>query len=709
MKNQGYVYANKALESAVRDLKSSFFDIFYHSQGTLLMLMTQLDELEVENQSLKEEAVDLINSQGTLLSESMALVEDLIRSIKKIDNNGKKIDKFNRSYVISRSKQFTKVEGPSVGVAVPVAEVTTEVKTEPVTEAVTEVQTEPVTEAVAEVKTEPVTEAVTEVQTEPVTEAVTEVQTEPVTEAVAEVQTEPVTEAVAEAQTEPVTEAVAEVQTEPVTEAVTEVQTEPVTEAVAEVQTEPVTEAVAEVQVEESTEVSTVSTGLELDPNAPVEEATEPSTEKQKKYIADTPEGVVKDLKQALLTMPGMENLKFDNQGNPDFSSVLPQNVLDDFSSKFGFQVSVKKSLNKKDDEMDDESVTASESTVELPFAMEPVIPTPAPPAPPAANSINQGELTTEAVVETNTEPVMLEVTTEATTEVATEAVIPGATVAMPEATTEATTEVATEAVIPGATVAMPEATTEATTEAATEAVIPGATIAMPEATTEATTEIATEAVIPGATIAMPEATTEATTEVATEAVIPGATIAMPEATTEATTEAATEASTDLAMAGIQVAMPTEDVAIEGQILPFGEVSTEAETEPVTEAATEATTEDNTVRRFVDQSVNVKAMLVSDSQYNKLAGSRVTQEAVLTFKRILPEKGHNGTHLVTVDSTHTETAAVPTTENMTADDKNRTIEAMMVDANNLYNAGKIAEAQALYDKISEINKTLVKN
>ena len=119
--------------------------------------------------------------------------------------------------------------------------------------------------------------------------------------------------------------------------------------------------------------------------------------------------------------------------------------------------------------------------------------------------------------------------------------------------------------------------------------------------------------------------------------------------------------------------------------------------------------EDNTVRRFVDQSVNVKAMLVSDSQYNKLAGSRVTQEAVLTFKRILPEKGHNGTHLVTVDSTHTETAAVPTTENMTADDKNRTIEAMMVDANNLYNAGKIAEAQALYDKISEINKTLVKN
>ena len=72
MKNTSYVYANKALESAVKELKSSFFDIFYHSQGTLLMLMTQLDELEVDSKELKEEAVDLINSQGTLLSESMS-------------------------------------------------------------------------------------------------------------------------------------------------------------------------------------------------------------------------------------------------------------------------------------------------------------------------------------------------------------------------------------------------------------------------------------------------------------------------------------------------------------------------------------------------------------------------------------------------------------------------------------------------------------
>ena len=545
MKNTSYVYANKALESAVRDLKSSFFDIFYHSQGTLLMLMKQLDELEVENEEAKEEAVDLINSQGTLLSDSMALVEELIRSIKKIDNNGKKIDKFNRSYVISRSKQFTKVDGKPVAVSAPA----------------------------------PVTEVATEVQTEPVTEVATEVQTEPVTEVATEVQTEPATE-------------------------ITSVESQ------------------GDVS-EESTEVSTTVTGLELDPNAPVEEDTEPTTEKPKKYIADTPEGVVKDLKQALLTMPGMENLKFDSNGNPDFASVLPQDVLDDFNSKFGFQVSVKRTLNNMDNvEMDGatEAIIPSESTVELPFAVEPVIPTPAPPAPPAANSINQSELTAETTT---------------------------------EATTEASTEVATEV------------------------------------TTEVTSEVSTAA--------------------ATEAVIPGAEVVMPEVTTEVTSKVTTEASTDLAMAGIQIAMPTEDAVVEGQILPFGEVSTEAATEAITEAVTEAPTEDNSVRRFTDQSVNVKAILVSDNQFNKLAGSRVTQEALLTFKRILPEKGHSGTHLVTVDASQTAPAAVPSTENMTAEDKNRTIEAMMADANNLYNAGKIAEAQALYDKISEINKTLVKS
>ena len=630
MKNTGYVYANKALESAVKELKSSFFDIFYHSQGTLLMLMTQLDELEVDSEVLKEEAVDLINSQGTLLSEAMSLVEELIRSIKKIDNNGKKIDTFNRKYVVDRGKNFTKVERKTAVAAAPV----TEVKTEAVIEAPTEVQTEPVTEVATEVKTEPVTEAATEVQTEPVTEVATEVQTEPVTEVATEVQTEPVTEATTEIQTE----------------------------------------------------VSTTLTGLEIDPNASVEEVTEPSTEKPKKYIADTPEGVNKDLKQALLTMPGMEGLKFDSNGRPDFTSVLPQNVLDEFNSKFGFQVSVKKTLADMENvEFDGatEAIVPNEATMDLPFASEPVIPTPAPPAPPASNSVSQSELTTEATTEAITE-----VQTEAVTEAAIEAVIPAVEVA---------TETQTEAVIPAvevATEAQTEAvipTVEVATEAQTEAVIP---------TVEVATEAQTEAVIPAV---------EVTTEAQTELSISGVQVAMPvEKSTEVGTEAQTEVVTELSIPGVQIAMPTEGDAVEGGILPFGEATTEVVTEVATEVQTEAPTEEETIRKFNDQSTNVRAILVSDNQYNKLAGSRVTQEALLIFKRVLPEKGHNGTHIVSVDA-NAAISTVPSTDNMTAEDKNRTIEAMMVDANNLYNAGKVAEAQALYDKISEINKTLVKS
>ena len=630
MKNTGYVYANKALESAVKELKSSFFDIFYHSQGTLLMLMTQLDELEVDSEVLKEKAVDLINSQGTLLSEAMSLVEELIHSIKKIDNNGKKIDTFNRKYVVDRGKNFTKVERKTAVAAAPV----TEVKTEAVIEAPTEVQTEPVTEVATEVQTEPVTEAATEVKTEPVTEVATEVQTEPVTEAATEVQTEPVTETTTEIQTE----------------------------------------------------VSTTLTGLEIDPNASVEEATEPSTEKPKKYIADTPEGVNKDLKQALLTMPGMEGLKFDSNGRPDFTSVLPQNVLDEFNSKFGFQVSVKKTLADMENvEFDGatEAIVPNEATMDLPFASEPVIPTPAPPAPPASNSVSQSELTTEATTEAITE-----VQTEAVTEAAIEAVIPAVEVA---------TETQTEAVIPAVEVAT-EAQTEAVipavevaTEAQTEAVIP---------TVEVATEAQTEAVIPAV-----EVTTEAQTELST----PGVQVAMPvEKSTEVGTEAQTEVVTELSIPGVQIAMPTEGDAVEGGILPFGEAATEVVTEVATEVQTEAPTEEETIRKFNDQSTNVRAILVSDNQYNKLAGSRVTQEALLIFKRVLPEKGHNGTHIVSVDA-NAAISTVPSTDNMTAEDKNRTIEAMMVDANNLYNAGKVAEAQALYDKISEINKTLVKS
>lgn len=102
------------------------------------------------------------------------------------------------------------------------------------------------------------------------------------------------------------------------------------------------------------------------------------------------------------------------------------------------------------------------------------------------------------------------------------------------------------------------------------------------------------------------------------------------------------------------------------------------------------------LRRFINVGTQTRAILVSESQFNKLSGSRVTQEALLKFKHILPEGGSSATPAVVND-----------VSNMTEEEKKKTIEVMMADATELYNSGKVEEAQAMYDKISELNNTVV--
>lgn len=119
------------------------------------------------------------------------------------------------------------------------------------------------------------------------------------------------------------------------------------------------------------------------------------------------------------------------------------------------------------------------------------------------------------------------------------------------------------------------------------------------------------------------------------------------------------------------------------------------------EETTEAKVEDPAfgetgLRRFINVGTQTRAILVSESQFNKLSGSRVTQEALLKFKHILPEGSSSATPAVVND-----------VSNMTDEEKKKTIEVMMADATELYNSGKVEEAQAMYDKISELNNTVV--
>lgn len=220
----------------------------------------------------------------------------------------------------------------------------------------------------------------------------------------------------------------------------------------------------------------------------------------------------------------------------------------------------------------------------------------------------------------------------------------------------------------------------------------------------EENSEVATEVVAEEVTEAVVEESTEATTEAVVEipsvenqVVIP--TIAPPAAPEVVSKESVTD----------EVNAALNEVATEAVVEESTEVTTEAVAEEVVvpvveteveEVATEVVADETGLRRFIDGEGQPKAILVSEVQYGKLSDSRVTQEALLKFKHVLPEVGKTA---------QTSTVSVPDTDSMTDDEKRKTIEVMMADANELYNSGKVDEAQAMYDKISELNKTLVKN
>lgn len=204
----------------------------------------------------------------------------------------------------------------------------------------------------------------------------------------------------------------------------------------------------------------------------------------------------------------------------------------------------------------------------------------------------------------------------------------------------------------------------------------------------EENSEVATEVVA--------EEVTEAVVEIPSvenQVIIP--TIAPPAAPDVVSKEAVTdEVSAALnEVATEAVAEESTEVVAEETVVPA--IETEVE-----EVATEVVADETGLRRFIDGEGQPKAILVSEVQYSKLSDSRVTQEALLKFKHVLPEVGRTA---------QTSTVSVTDTDSMTDDEKRRTIEVMMADANELYNSGKVEDAQAMYDKISELNKTLVKN
>ena len=115
-------------------------------------------------------------------------------------------------------------------------------------------------------------------------------------------------------------------------------------------------------------------------------------------------------------------------------------------------------------------------------------------------------------------------------------------------------------------------------------------------------------------------------------------------------------------------------------IIPTGDTETEKEDKEEEKSLIAVTpSEDSEVEheKFLkDNSNKAKAILVSVNQINKLISSKESQKKLLDFGAIQPEESND-------------------------------IEALLSKAGTLYHEGKVDEAQALYDKVSQINKAKV--
>lgn len=188
----------------------------------------------------------------------------------------------------------------------------------------------------------------------------------------------------------------------------------------------------------------------------------------------------------------------------------------------------------------------------------------------------------------------------------------------------------------------------------------------------------------------------------------------------EVSTVSAGSSASEVAVPGADGVMQNV-VNNDGDILPPLSVSLPGEQVAVT------TKEDGNANRFVKRdALPARAILTTNKQVTKLRESCGNQEALLVARGLLAQNSLASGTVAAIDKALTdaavnisneETAAIndATMENQlvnaglleaTNADKQKQIEAMMEQANNLYREGKTAEAQKLYDEISNLNKEL---
>ena len=141
---------------------------------------------------------------------------------------------------------------------------------------------------------------------------------------------------------------------------------------------------------------------------------------------------------------------------------------------------------------------------------------------------------------------------------------------------------------------------------------------------------------------------------------------------------------------------PTEAVVADSPSDAAKVVEEAANPEPV-EAVVEEKASDKITYTKVDTN-KTRALLTSAKQIGNLRSSRSTQEALLNARQKSNANNNLETQLV-------ENGLLPAD----TDTMKKQVETMMEQANALYKEGKTVEAQAMYDKISELNKQIQEN
>lgn len=141
---------------------------------------------------------------------------------------------------------------------------------------------------------------------------------------------------------------------------------------------------------------------------------------------------------------------------------------------------------------------------------------------------------------------------------------------------------------------------------------------------------------------------------------------------------------------------PTEAVVADSPSDAAKVVEEAANPEPV-EAVVEEKASDKITYTKVDTN-KTRALLTSAKQIGNLRSSRSTQEALLNSRQRSNANNNLETQLV-------ENGLLPAD----TDTMKKQVETMMEQANALYKEGKTVEAQAMYDKISELNKQIQEN